>query len=196
MPFQYYDIKNYKAQKDELFLFDANIWIFYHNQVNPRHFQKPYTAFLNQLLKEQDDPSVLLPSCVLGEVLNRLLKDHYCKVFLQSPAGRAALLANPVTSDKEAYKKIYRSHLKYKQDRDHIYHSIFSYSNKLELINDGFDTVTFDDLTTAFTELDFNDWNIYELAKWYNATIVSDDSDFIVENYSIVTNNKDLLKLV
>jgi predicted nuclease of predicted toxin-antitoxin system len=66
----------------------------------------------------------------------------------------------------------------------------------VELIGDGFNGVSFDDLTTAFTELDFNDWNIYELAKEYKATIVTDDSDFIVENYRIVTNNKDLLKLI
>lgn len=194
MPFQYHPIKSYRSRADEQFIFDANVWIFYQDQINFKSYQRPYTAFLNNLLKGPADPHILLPACVLSEVLNRLLKGVYFEQFLQSQAGRAALIANPVNQGEE-FKKVYRQHLKFKQDRDSIYQSIFSYSSNLELISDDFDVVGIGDLTSAMTDLDFTDWNIYELAKFRHATIVTDDSDFVLENYPIVTNNKNLLAL-
>ncbi len=194
MPFQYKDIKVYQSRADEIFLFDANIWINYHDQTTSKVNEKPYNKFLNELLKRPNDPEVLLPGCVMSEVLNRLLKNRYFKQFTQSDEGKKALIDNHV-DERDVYKKVYRSHLRYKVDRDAIYNSIFAYSENLFLISDDFDEVTLDDLTTAFTDLEFNDWTILELAKLDNATIITDDADFKVENYPIITNNASLLAL-
>jgi hypothetical protein len=194
MPFQYKDIKVYQSRANEIFLFDANIWIYYHDQTRNKGYQKPYNSFLNNLLKKKDDPEVLLPGCIMSEVLNRLLKDKYVNRFLQSAEGKLALLDNPV-DDKDVFKKVYRAHLRYKLDRDSIYNSIFSYSENLFLISDDFNKVNLDELTTAFTDLEFNDWTILELAKLQRATIITDDADFKVENYPILTNNTSLLSL-
>jgi len=196
MAFDYYDIKTVKPLNDEAFVFDANVWIFYHDQTNSPHYARPYNRFLNELLKQPADPIVILPASVLSEVMNRLLKDVYYPKFLQSATGKQELAKTKASPD-EYFKKLYRPHLQYKRDRDNIYARIFSYTSDLRLVDDRFDVVTHTDLTTAMTDLDFTDWIIYRLADYHNrATIVTDDHDFVLENYPIVTNNKKLLALM
>jgi predicted nucleic acid-binding protein len=195
MPFEYYDIKTAQPVNDEAFVFDANVWIFYHDQTNPSHRAKPYNRFLDKLLSA-GDPIVILPACVLSEVMNRLLKDVYCPRFLHSPIGKQELAKTKAGAD-EYFKKVYRPHIQYKRDRDNIYDRIFSYTSDLRLVDDRFDLVAHVDLTTAMTDLDFTDWIIYRLADYHDrATIVTDDQDFVLENYPIITNNKTLLALM
>jgi predicted nucleic acid-binding protein len=195
MPFDYYDIKTAQPVNDEAFVFDANVWIFYHDQTNPSYRAKPYNRFLDQLLRA-GDPIVILPACVLSEVMNRLLKDVYCPRFLHSAIGKQELAKTTAGAD-EYFKKVYRPHIQYKRDRDNIYDRIFSYTSDIRLVDDRFDFVTHLDLTTAMTDLDFTDWIIYKLADYHNrATIVTDDHDFVLENYPIITNNRTLLGLM
>jgi hypothetical protein len=129
----------------------------------------------------------------LSEVLNNLLRKVYAPQFLQSATAAPLLAAKKPEEDD--YKHVYRKHKKYLDDRETILNSIFSYSSNLQLISDDFDQYALSGLTTAFTDLDFTDWLVYELAKKHNATIVTDDGDFHVDNHSVITGNPKLIAL-
>jgi hypothetical protein len=194
MAFRYFDIRNYKARPNELFLFDANVWIAWLNPKDQNQWhRKPYQKFLNILLNQKEDPNVILLACVLSEVLNRLLKDHYLDIFLRSDDGAAGLQKYP--EEKDWFKKVYRPHAQFGKDRDTIFDSIQSFSTNLTFCEDGFDTYWFDNLKAAPTELDFTDWQIWEAARELGATIITDDGDFVLENFPILTARKQLLDL-
>lgn len=197
MPFQYLDIKNYQARNGELFILDANVWLFWLSPHNaPKKYQRqPYVNFLNDLLHLEEDPVVLLPACILSEVMNRLFHrtGDYFQRFLKSDDGKAAIAALGNVEENVLLKKAYRPHLRFYQERNAVYESIFSFSPSLEFLGDIFNCRNFDDLKLAVAELDFTDWQIWEMAREHNATIVTDDGDFVIENFPIVTNNSTLL---
>lgn len=197
MPFQYLDINNYEARDGELFIFDANVWLFWLSPPNApgRQRRLPYLKFLNYLQGLPNDPIVLLPACILSEVMNKLFHRNgdYFKRFLASPDGKAAIAPCGPADDNILLKKAYRPHLRFYRERNAVYESIFSFSPLLEFLGDTFNYYKFDDLKFAVTELDFTDWQIWEMARDNKATIVTDDGDFVLENFPIVTNNSDLL---
>lgn len=197
MAYQYVHTRDFHPAQGQVMIFDANIWIFY-LQINPDPRADRYQKFVSRLIKEQGDPVILLPAMVLSEVVNRLLKQNYLGPFLQSQPGKAALAAlSPDIQGKEdlMFKKAYRPSDQYLDDRNNIYTSIFSLTQNLRLISDKFEEQDLDQLIEGNAGLDFTDETIVRLAQDYNAVIVTDDGDFIVEEQLIVTNNKQLLAL-
>lgn len=138
---------------------------------------------------------MILPAAVLSEVVNNLLKGFFLRNFLISENGKRALFKT-TCSEKEYFKKLYRPTTQFQRDRQAIYVSILeNYTDNIRLVDDHFSEVSYADLEYANESLDFTDWLIYRLAQKYDATIVSDDSDFMIENWPIVTNRHQLLAL-
>ena len=193
MPFKYLDINSFRARDGELFIFDANVWLFWFNRERYKPQQRaPYERFMNRLQNLLFEPQVLLPACVLSEVVNKLLnKGSYYERFMKSSA--AAVGVSQFPEEKDWFKKVYRAHPQYLEDRNMIYDSIFSFSQNLEFIDDGFSHYNFQDLKTSSAGLDFTDWQICEAAAYFKAIIVTDDSDFILEDQTILTARPSLL---
>ena len=186
------DIKTASPQPGQLYLFDANVWLAVLDSNFTTPFSQYYTDFFDKVLSNELQPkcSVVMPSLLLSEVLNRLMNDIYYREFC---------LKNPKPDDVAKhthYKKAYRSSADYSIDLASACQSIRSYHQYVKLLSDNLDKHTFKTLTKKIpAHLDFNDHLYCQMAKMQNLVIVTGDKDFMVEDVSILTSHPALLRL-
>lgn len=172
------------------YLFDSNVWLFILYNVSLTKTEQQYVDFFENFKRVgSPPPKVVLPSIVLAEVVNRLSRDTYFKVFKEDhphlfPAGE-----NP-----RDYKEKYRPHEQYSIDLRMILDDIKSYHNYLEFVSDGYEGGTAKKiLMPPPSTLDFNDALIVKIAKEHNLTVITHDGDFRDESIDILTLNGVLL---
>jgi len=177
-----------QIQKDTpikgVFFFDTMIWI---NIISPS-FDKDnrfikYISFFDKVYKDKY-AKIAVSSLIISEIINLYLR----KIALP-------LYAKSLKTDvhKIDYKKQFRISDHYKKH----------YALVCDEINARLESVVFtDDLlqeydiieASTYPKLDFNDFNYYKICKKKGYTLVTDDSDFYVNDISILTLNTDLYK--
>ncbi len=191
MPFLIQDAKKATPIPGGKYLFDANIWL---GILDPT-FSNPYSKYcedlFNSVIENKLTPkaTVVLPTILISEILNRLIKDIYYSEFCLSnpmPAGM---------NKSQHYKDIYRTSSEYKTDLDIACKSIRDYNHGLTLISDNLNTLTFKKILKNIpVHLDFNDHIFCTLAKEQDLIIVTNDKDFRVEDVKIITSHSKLLQ--
>ncbi len=194
MAYTPFAIRTYQPVAGRKYLFDANAWIYILEadlELSNSGKKGIDYADLLQRIKQAGSPKpkVVLPALILSEVVNRLLRSYYFPLFVQN---HKTLLTSG--SDTQNYKLVYRPHKQFKTDYGFILYNIKAYHHLMELISDGFDGLA---IKTVFnntdTTLDFNDWILVQIAQRNNYILVSDDSDMLGKDVTIVTGNPKLL---
>jgi predicted nucleic acid-binding protein len=189
MPYLIQDIKKSKPIAGGKYLFDANIWIYVLDSNFSKPFVKSYIDFFNAIIENKLSPkaTVVLPSLLISEILNRRINDIYYNEFcISNPRGE---MAKP-----QHYKTVYRISDNYKLDLEMACKEIRDYNIGLTLLSDNFDKLTFKKVLKNIPHhLDFNDHIFCTLAKEQDLIIVTNDQDFKVEDVNIITSNPKLL---
>ncbi|PZR24444.1 MAG: hypothetical protein DI539_00260 [Flavobacterium psychrophilum] len=182
--------KFYKLEKGAKYFLDANIWIFILSPPNkPPHRIKQYLSLFDEILQD-DSIKIVVPTLLISEVINRILKMvHYPDFLRKNGTSKADI-------NQEYYKDVFRPSQAYKDSYAVLTDDFIAYSSSIELVNDGLGTeIDYSDiLENPPTDLDFNDNYYYNLALKRNYIVISDDKDFWVENIKIITQNNTLLE--
>lgn len=192
MAFLIEDIRTTSPKPGQLYLFDANVWLAVLDINFTSTFSQYYTNFFEEVLKNNLQPkaSIVIPSLLLSEIMNRLMNDIYYKEFcLKNPKPESI-------SKATHYKKTYRTSKEYQYDFSSACQSIRSYHQHVKLLSDHLDKFTFKALTKKIPlHLDFNDHIYCQIAKSQNLAIVTADKDYSIDDIIIITSNPHLLQL-
>ncbi len=192
MSYQISSIKDKTPSSGTKYLLDTNIW-YYILEGKSKNYQETYLEFFDAIKDFSGSlkPKIVLPTTVLSEIINRLLRDIRFREFKDNPdnVGKIAGI-----EERKIYKDVYRNDEQFRIDYGMICYDIKSYHNILEFVGDEFDTFRIKDiLSNPPLGLDFNDFIITKIAKKNNFTIITDDADFLVENINILTANNKLI---
>jgi predicted nucleic acid-binding protein len=192
MAYQIRELTRNTSVSSQTYFIDANVWIYYLQSVSQlKHHEKIYTTFLDDIITSSLDPQpmVLMPTILLSEIINTYLRKIAMKEFIS---------LNGITSYLD-FKNDYRPTSHFKTSYSQILDDILSYDDLFEPVNNGslFQSTNF--IKNNTSNLDFNDTAYYhyciEYSKNSKITIVTNDSDFAVEDIPILTVNRDLLNL-
>jgi predicted nucleic acid-binding protein len=190
MPYQISDIRSYKPKPADKFLFDANVWLAILDSNFQSRFSPDYENFFNKIIVNNLNPkaTIVMPSLLLSEVLNRYMHDIFYKEFLNR---------NPLAPGQSAYTKHdYRDNPQYQIDFGMACASLRSYHQQVAFISDNLSQFTFKKILKNIpVNLDFNDHIYCQLAIQQGLIIVTMDRDFAVEDIPILTTHPALLKL-
>lgn len=179
----------YRLQAEKKYFLDANIWIFILSPPNkPPHRIAKYLELFEEILKNST-VKIVVPSLLISEVINRIIKSVYYPEFLRKKG------INIKDVNQEYYKDTFRPSQEYKDSYVMLTDDFIAYSESIELVNDGLGTeINYDDiLVNPPTNLDFNDNYYYSLALKRDYIVITDDKDFWVEGIKVVTQNATLL---
>lgn len=183
-----YSITNlhHHSIKDKQYIFDSNMWIFIlRPKLKPTRIEKDYLTFFSRFKVHEKKPKIILLSTILSEVINTLLK-----IACEAYASRSN-----ITLDKYYFKQKYRYTEDYKESYHTICDDIKNFGKLYELKSDDFGSnIKVEDiLNSPLIGLDFNDLIIYQIAKANGYIIITNDSDFYVEDVEVLTYNTTLL---
>ncbi|NLU96304.1 hypothetical protein [Chitinophaga sp. Ak27] len=146
-----------------------------------------YLDFFEKFKKHHSSPKIVVTALLLSEIINRFIRDVSYNKFCAT---------NGITPDKTHYKSTYRLTKEYKQAYISLCDDIETFSHLYELVNDDCGTKILGSsiLKSPPLKLDFNDLYYCLLAKQNGYIIVTDDSDFFVEDVEIITYNNSLIE--
>lgn len=207
MPFE--NIKNLtgtKVKENHYYFLDANVWIYAMNTTcMPNAKDKGNSIYSNFFFEITDSafkprPRIIMSSLLMSEIINTYLRkfalpDYIYKTYT-SKGGHL-----PSNFD---YKKDYRN----KANSDHfakqyelIRNEIKTYHESIEVVDDSFiELKPFQLLKSCPTSQDFNDYYYYMLCKkltkkYANFSFVTNDGDFKINDFEILTTSTSLLEL-
>ena len=186
-----YDIKTLRnvSVQPKKYFFDTNIWLFKLNEpATLNQYQKQYIDFFDNICKStlSPKPKIIITAILLSEIVNRYLRDVGFKIYCEE---------NHLDKhNKELYKTNYRKSEQFNVDYTFICSEIKAYHNFCDLQNDlfGSDVTLKVLLKNPNKGLDFNDSYYYHLSVKNNFSIVTNDSDFFVEDVEVITLNNTL----
>jgi predicted nucleic acid-binding protein len=189
MAYTIYHLDKIKIKCQYYFL-DANLWLkVLKPNFNPSPKDKKYLQFFQSFANNglQVKPKIILTVQLISEIVNRYMRDVAMAKYI------AEENINP-NVDKSFFKQKYRQTEHYKIQFDMLLDDIKSYHNICELRSDKFgEEIKLKHLLNqSIKSLDFNDHYFYLLAKHYNFSIVTDDSDFFVQDVEVYTYNDNL----
>lgn len=193
MSYQISSIKDRIPSSGTKYLLDTNVW-YYILEGTSKDYQGVYLDFFDAIknFSGSPKPKVVLPTTVLSEIINRLLRDIRFREFKDNPDNLEKIAG---IEERRIYKDVYRNDEQFRIDYRSICNDIKSFHYILEFVGDEFETFRIKDiLSNPPLNLDFNDFIITKIAKKNNFTIVTDDADFLVEDINIVTANNKLIK--
>lgn len=175
------DIQSYKPQKEEIFFFDTNIWLYFHSPIpdSKTHIISSYTKFYSEIISAEG--IVCTSSHIISEFVNRYLR-----------------LDHSIHSHKYPdYKKDYRQSDEYKSTFADVSSIV---KDKIipncQRIDDSFSKLNINDIFNRAIDADFVDSITVNNLKGKNISILTHDGDF--KHYSseikILTANKWLIK--
>lgn len=184
---QIQSLKSIELCKDNLYFFDANIWLIQLSpKFNPSPREKKYLSFFQAFSENIHKPKIAVTTLLISEIVNRLLRDVHYKTFLKNKG-----ITEPTSS---TFKRVFRPTTEYKIAYQTILDDIKSYHQILVQTNDDFgNSVKLKHIMKPHNDLDFNDTYFYYLAKKKNLIVITDDGDFDVDDVEIFTYNNRLL---
>jgi predicted nucleic acid-binding protein len=188
MAYKISHLNNVAIQNRPYFL-DANIWIkILRPKLIPSDRDKKYLAFYKKLITSAAKPKIAVTSMVFSEVINRVMRDVAMSKYMREEA------VNPAAIDKSFYKSVYRKSPHFQKQYNLLCQEILELDPYYHLMSDSLgNDIKLDDLFSDPDQgLDFNDNYYVQLAKKVKFPIVTDDSDFFVEEVEILTYNDKL----
>jgi len=175
------------------YFFDANIWLRIVNpKLTPKASDIAYVDFFQSVAKYNQNTKIVVTSLLISEVINRFLRSSSLPRYARANGAPAQL-------DDSYYKSVYRQSAQFKIDYEMLCDDIYKpYHIAVEAVPDEFGS-TFrlkDMLKSPPKGLDFNDLCAAKLCKEKGYVIVTDDSDFFIEDTPVLTLNKTLLDRV
>lgn len=174
---------------------DANVWIYsLQGDTTLQHWQQRYSDFFYDIIESSIDPKpkVIIPSLLFSEVLNTWLTN------ISLPEYKAI---NGISNNERfSFKRDYRPTLHYRENYEKICDDILSMKDSLTFINDS-RIVSHPPLYIApvVDPFDFNDYFYYKICQQFQTdnslTILTNDSDFQINDIPIITANRHLLNL-
>jgi hypothetical protein len=190
MAFLITDVKNENPKSGTSYLFDANIWLAILDENFKKSFYNSSINFFNKIINNSvvNGAKIAIPSMLLSEVINRLLKDVYFIEYLSENSN--------LEKTNYIYKNVYRKSDKYKEDLEIICSSIRDYHQHIHFVSDNANKYTCKQLIKNIpVHLDMNDYMYTKIAKEQGLVIVTNDGDFQVEDIPIYTSHNGLLSL-
>ena len=179
---KYFDIISYNVKKDEKFLLDANIllYLFYTAGNYNRDMVRKYATFYFNIVSV--GAKIILPINLISEFSNRIFK-----------LGYKDYLATKSLDTKQFSYKQFRQTVEFENTIKEIYNifegDILPYVDEVDYTYKGRGLSHF-----LSTILDFNDIIYCDLAKEFNAAIITHDEDFKnLDDIKVVTANSKLL---
>lgn len=186
------DIRKSSPENNEIYLFDANVWLavlegyFY----EPQYY--PYKDFFNKIIRNRVAPDAYIgmSSLLISEIINRAMKTvHYFNFCKDNKIDYRNV-------PKEHYKETYRKTRTYINDLEYVCSNIRDYESKIKLVSDELNLFDCKNLIKDIPpHLDMNDYLYSKMALAKNYIIVTNDSDFSVEGIRILTTLESLIKL-
>lgn len=187
-------LKNNTAVKPCLYFFDAQIWIYATQafQISNEEWQMRYVSFFQDIIDNDlvIKPKIILNSLLLSEIINTYMRQiafvEYCNF-------------NDLDKKYVDYKREYRNKEHYKLSYKYINDEINNYRSVIKFIDDAHIVKDFPNfLKKDILPFDLNDYYYYltclEYSKANELILVTNDSDFLVNDINILTYNKTLLE--
>jgi hypothetical protein len=191
MAFLIEDIRRHTLREGTKYLFDANVWLAVLDVNFSGTYTPPYVDLFNKIISKKTvkTASIVVPSLLLAEILNRYIHDiYYTEFTLRHPMNGV--------SKREHYKKVYRKHPDYLRDLEMACKEIRDYEPMVVLLSDNLDAFSMQKLLVNIpASLDFNDYMYVQIAKAQQLILVTGDADFSVEGIQILTTHPALLNL-
>lgn len=190
MAFIIENIREQNPLPDHRYFLDTNVWLaILADTFNTKRY-RPYLEFFNKIIdwSGKDSPKIAITNLLLAEVINRMIHSiHY-------PEYKAINTPVPGESDREHFKKTYRPSEQYAIDLESVCRDIRSYHNRIEFVSDNLDQYNCRDLIKNIPQhLDINDYLLGKIALSQGLIVVTDDSDFLIEDVTVFTANSELL---
>jgi predicted nucleic acid-binding protein len=185
-------VQHHSVKDGDCYLLDSNIWIEIltsRNRKNPRHQQ--YRKLFQEILKNTK-VKIVLPSLIVSEVLNRILRE----VSMTKYALKNGDIKRGEKVPNNYYKDTYRNTEDFNISYNLLCDDIKIHSSTVSLISDEFgETIKYKHvLSNPPAGLDFNDYYYYILAKKKGYIIVTDDKDFWVQDVPVITQSPSLIE--
>ncbi len=174
-----YNLSNYNFAKDDVFLVDANIWLYLFPAPSDSNnsFTKQYSSAFKAILATK--VTIVINSLILSEYLNR-----YCRIEWE------ALHKNKYTNFKRFRQSADYQSVGQRAAADAK--EILKYCSKKD---DDFTTVDITQILSDFESgiVDFNDGLIADSCFRYRWKLITHDSDFTEGGIEVLTTNPKLL---
>ncbi len=197
------NIKSVNPKEGNYYLLDTNIWVYAINSIllpqNPDKGNSLYTQFFFNLIdcEAKPRPRIILGSLLMSEIVNTYLKKYAMPEYLFLTYDKKGE-KRPPNFD---YKAHYRPTDHFKTNYRLILNEIKAYNEVIHLVDDSFNEFKpFQFGKNCPADMDFNDYYYFlmacKLSKTHNQfSFVTNDGDFHVNNFEILTANKALLDL-
>lgn len=186
---------NTTVQSTNYFI-DANVWIYaIQGDVVLENWQNIYSDFFYAIVESTLDPKpkILMPTMLYSEVLN---------TWITKIAMNEYKVTNGIPPNANfSFKNDYRPTQHYRENYEKICDDVMTIKDSLLFISDS-NVVTDPPLyiCSVIDPFDFNDFLYYQICKEfqksYPVTILTNDSDFQINDIPILTTNRVLLTLV
>lgn len=174
---------------------DANVWIYsLQNFEDLEHWENSYYQFFFDIVDSTLDPQpkIILPTLLISEIVNTYLRKFAIPEYK---------LENGIADTTPfEFKRDYRPTQHYKDSFEKIMDDIQSLHASIKFYNDRL--VANDQsilLNKSIGEFDYNDYLYYSLCKELNKServiMLTNDGDFKITDFEIITSNRTLLSL-
>jgi predicted nucleic acid-binding protein len=183
------NITGIDPQDGKTYLFDTNIWLAVLEAYYNEHKYRNYINFFDKIVNGVPAPNsrIALTAVLLSEIINRILRDIYYHEYLND---------NGLEKDTSPYKTTYRKSAQYPIDVENICANIRAFHSKIDFISDNLNIYSCKKLIKNIPpNLDFNDHIITKICKDQGLILVTNDSDFTIEDLHIITGVHSLLAL-
>lgn len=189
MSYNISQVQYHTVRDGDIYLLDANIWLNILTPHNTKNTKESTYIKLFEVIKSNTKARIVLPSLIVSEVVNRILREVYMNKFIKKEK------IDKLSINSGFYKETYRKTEHFRISYNMLVDDIKSYNSTVDLINDGFgDELKYKHvLSNLPTGLDFNDNYYYLLAKKREYIVVTDDKDFWVQDIKIITQSQTLI---
>ncbi len=183
-------LKNANVEPTNYFV-DANVWIYSLQQFDTlAGWEDDYYQFFFDIVESPLNPKLLMPTLLLSEIVNTFLRKIAMVEFRDS--------LQPLPQSFE-FKRDYRPTAHFRQKYEQMMDDIHSLRNSIRFVDDGIiskkGSLLLDKCIGNF---DYNDFLYHnfccDFCKQEKLTMLTNDGDFYVSEYNIVTSNRKLLK--
>ena len=176
-----HNISNYRLSSDDVFFFDANIWVILFCPIAnaKRNKQKKYSDFFKQILTSR--------ACIW---INSLVLSEFCNTWLRIEYNNWK--KKPENAYNNDYKRNFVTSQMYTEVINEIRNTLPQILKKVERGSDNFNAINLEAIYAELENCDFNDSYYLELAQMNNWKIVTDDADLFKNNklnVEIITAN-------
>ena len=191
------DIRLHKP-KPRSYFFDANVWIFALDDFDSlKGHERAYSKLFYEILDDERSPAtVIVNSLLISEIINTYMRVIALK---RLRVERFNDVIPQKIDFKKNYRDLYRDH--YEEQFNTIKSNLNAFLKKphVKVIDDNFNYLftSIGLISNCPVHFDFNDYYYYELMKSLDdhTIVVTNDSDWRVEDLEVLTSEKSLLDL-